>query len=253
MTTSDRAQDGTKAAAGARVGAAGGSAAAWAEEARQAGRGGFLRRALAAVGVVDPVKPAARALAARREAGAVGEEMTAALLAPLAGEGWGGFYDRALPGGGRANVDHVLVPPAGDLLAVVDAKLWSWRRGPVRPVGQGPARRLVHGVEDRQGAVLALLHETRVLQEHLGVRVVPVMCVHSAPVAGGRFMLEGITVLEAPRLLVTLRQLAGAPDPVAFARLTAAADAALPRYVQTGPGSGRGDGRTPRPRGGGRR
>jgi hypothetical protein len=220
-----------------RVGSAGWSAAAKAQEVREAARGGVVRRFLRALGV-DPGAGHVEAEAGRWEAGARGEAMTDGLLVPLAAEGWGGFYDRALPRG-RANFDHVMVAPSGDLVVLVDSKLWSKRRGAVRRVGGG----LRHGQEDRQGSVRSLLFEARVLREELArarvlpqVRVVPVMAVHSAPVAGGRFMLEGITVVEAGGLVGLLRQVAGTPDRVAFDRLAAAADAVLPRYVEGGRG-----------------
>jgi Nuclease-related domain. len=211
-----------------RRGAAGWSAAAWAEEARQQGRGGLLRRTLAALGVVDAVTPKARAVAGRREAGARGEQMTAELLEPLAGEGWRGWHDRVLPGGSRANVDHLLVPPGAGLLILVDSKLWAKGRGPVRRTARGTLR---HGGEDRQGAVRSLLYEARMLQQRFDVPVAPVMCVHSAPVAGGRFHVGDVIVVGAGGLLTVLRGLRGKPDPAAAERLALRVDAGLPRYA----------------------
>lgn len=157
--------------------------------------------------------------------------MTAALLGPLAGEGWGAFYDRALPTG-KANFDHVLVPPGAGMLVLVDSKLWSKRRGTVRRVGG----RLVHGGGDRQGAVRSILYEARTLGELVGVPVEPVMVVHSAPVAGGRFMVDGVAVVAAGELVGVLQGMAGRPDRVAFDQLAAAASAVLPRYVERGRG-----------------
>jgi hypothetical protein len=214
-----------------RTGEAGWSAAAKARGVRAAGRGGVLRRVLAGLGVVDAVSGRARAEAGRWEAGARGEEMTAALLKGLAEEGWYGVYDRALPGGTRANVDHVLVPPSGDVLVLVDAKLWSRRRGPVRRSMRGELR---HGGEDRQGAVRSLVYEAGVLQRLFGVPMVAVMCVHSAPVAGGRFCVGPVTVVQAQGLLPVLRGVAGRPAPAAAAALAAAVKAQLPRYVEPG-------------------
>lgn len=225
------------------VGSAGWSAAAKAAEVRRAARGGPVRRFLRVLGV-DPGAARVEAVAGRWEAGARGEEMTAGLLGPLGAEGWGGFYDRALPRG-RANFDHVMVAPSGRCVVLVDSKLWSWKRGAVRRVGGelrhgGDGRQ---GGADRQGAVRSLLFEARVLREELAkdgelppVRVVPVMAVHSAPVAGGRFVVGGVTVIEAAGLVGLLRQAAGVPDRRAFDRLAAAADAVLPRYVQGGRG-----------------
>lgn len=214
---------------------AGWSAAEKAAQVRREARGGPLRRLARALGL-DPAAARTEAVAGRWEAGARGEEMTAALLAPLGQEGWGGFYDRALPSG-RANFDHVLVPPGAGLVVLVDSKLWSRKRGSVARTDRGG---LVHGREDRSGAVRSLGYEARVLGRELAregcrVRVAAVMAVHSAPVAGGRFMLEGgITVIEAPGLTGLLRSWAGVPDPAAFDELAAAADRVLPRYVQGG-------------------
>jgi hypothetical protein len=191
-----------------------------------------LRRFLRALGV-DPGAARTEAVAGRWEAGARGEEMTAVLLDALSGEGWGAWHDRALPTG-RANFDHVLAPPCGRFVVLVDSKLWS-KRWPVRVV-RGCLR---HGDADRSGAVKALQYEARVLGRELaaqGVRVpvVPVMVVHSAPVAGGEFEVEGIRVVEAGRLLPLLRGMAGPGDAVAFDRLRAAGGAVLPRYVEGG-------------------
>lgn len=221
-----------------RTGAAGWSAAAKAEQLVEEARGGPLRRLLAGVGL-DPGAGrvrAAEAAAGRWRAGAAGEEMTAELLRPLAEEGWRGWYDRALPTG-RANFDAVLIAPAGDLLVLVDSKLWSRRRG---AVNRSAAGRLRHGREDRQRAAEALRWEAQVLREELKrvrarAKVVPVIVVHSAPVAGHRFMLPGdITVVEAGGLLDVLRPWAGEPNARAFGRLAERADRVLPRYEQSG-------------------
>jgi hypothetical protein len=195
-----------------------------------------LRRVLALLGL-DGRGRAAEAVAARWDAGAVGEGMTAELLLPLEEEGWGGFYDRALPAG-KANFDHVLVPPSGGFVVLVDSKLWSARRGVVAKSRGGG---LVHGEEDRSRAVSTLLWEARVLGAELrkqGVRVPvrTVMCVHSASVFGGTFELDGVRVLEGHRLVFQLRGWAreGKPDLGAFRRVSEAAGKVLPRYVEGG-------------------
>jgi hypothetical protein len=211
-------------------GAAGWSAAAKAQEVREEGRGGALRRFLRVLGL-DPGAGRVEGVAGRWEAGARGEQMTAGLLLPLADEGWGAWHDRALPMG-RANFDHVLVPPCGMFLALVDSKLWSARRGQVHLAGGG----LRHGGEDWSGAVRSLEYEADVLRRRVGrelrtpVVVVPVMAVHSAPVAGRKFTAGGVTVVQAGLLPGLLRRLAGRPDPVRFDRLKVAAGRVLPRY-----------------------
>lgn len=157
--------------------------------------------------------------------------MTAELLQPLAFEGWGAWHDRGLPTG-KANFDHVLIPPCAGFLALVDSKLWSARRGEVGLAGG----RLQHGGEDRSGALRSLEYEASVLRREVGrelrmpVVVVPVMAVHSAPVAGRKFEVGEVTVVQAGLVPGLLRRLAGRPDRAGFDRLAAAAGAVLPRY-----------------------
>lgn len=209
-----------------------------AQEIRAEARGGPVRRFLALLGLDDRAR-AAEAVAGRWEAGAVGEEMTARLLEPLAVEGWDGFHDRALPTG-KANFDHVLVPPCATFVVLVDSKLWSGRRGPVvKSRGGG----LLHGDADRSKAVSTLLWEARVLGAELrkrGVRVpvTAVMAVHGADVPAGDLNIDGVTVVEASRLVLLLQDWARArrADGEAFERVTEAADKVLPRYVQDGAG-----------------
>lgn len=208
--------------------AAGGSAAARAAALRAGARRGLWRHALSLLGVRVHTRRA-DALAARSDAGAEGERRTAQLLAPLAAEGWHGLYDRALPRGGKANADFVLIPPCGSLIVNVDAKLWS-ARWEVHCTG-GP---LFHGTHDRSRTVKALLYETREITAALGVRVIPVMAVHNAPVASGRFETAGITVLPADVLVVFLRSLAGQPDPYRAGSLAHAAAAVLRPYADGG-------------------
>lgn len=207
---------------------AGESAAAWAAELRAGARRGLWRRILSLLGVRVHTRRA-DAQAARCDAGYEGERRTAQLLAPLAQEGWYGLYDRSLPRGGKANADFVLIPPCGRLVVNVDAKLWSGRY-PLHCQG-GP---LFHGTYDRSRTVDALLYETREIAAALSVRVVPVMAVHNAPVAGGRFETAGITVLPAAVLVPFLRSLAGPPDPYRAGALAHAAAAVLRPYVQGG-------------------
>lgn len=213
----------------AREMAAGWSAAAKAAQVREEARGGLLRRFLRALGV-DPGAARTEAVAGRWEAGARGEQMTAALLQVLAGEGWGAWHDRALPTG-RANFDHILLPPCATFLVLLDSKLWSRKRGEV----WGKAGVLRHGDQDRSGTLRALEYETRVLcqeLERVGVRVpvVPVMAVHSARVAGGKTRAGEVTVLQADLLVDFLRGLVRRPDRARFDLLAVAAAEVLPRY-----------------------
>jgi hypothetical protein len=153
------------------------------------------------------------------------------MLTVLGKGGWGGFYDRALPGGGRANADHVLIPPSGTFVVLVDSKLWSGR-WEVRLRGG----RLLHGDVDRQKTVDALLHEAATLLDLLGCPVMAVMAVHNAPVRGGRLQVRGIEVMDADRLVPFLRAHAAEhpPDRARYEALAQRADRNLPRYVEGG-------------------
>lgn len=59
------------------------------------------------------------------ERGAVGERTTGAILDPMRAEGWAVFHDVRWPGRVRANLDHVVVGPAG--VFVIDSKNWAGR------------------------------------------------------------------------------------------------------------------------------
>ena len=161
-----------------------------------------------------------------REAGAVGERLTAQLLAPLAREGWYGLYDRAIPGADRANADHVLVPPCGRFVVLLDSKLWSAKQ----PVHAFDGR-LQHGTEDRSGCIRSVRFETDLVARALNVPVLPIIAVHNAPVAGDGFVVDRVKVIPADRLLSVLRGVAGRRSPAA-AELAARANAVLPRYVR---------------------
>ncbi|MCF0086666.1 MULTISPECIES: nuclease-related domain-containing protein [unclassified Streptomyces] len=179
---------------------AGGSVSRWGEQQRQAARKGLWRRVLAALGL-NPAARRADARAAACAAGAVGEQRTALLLAPLETAGWRVLHDRAIPGARAANADHVLVSP-GARVFVVDSKLWKSGKGRYQVHGTGG--RLWHGQVDRGRAVRSLQYETRLIAQALGVPVQPVIAIHNAEVAGGGFMVEGIPVVPAARLVEVL-------------------------------------------------
>lgn len=207
---------------------AGGSAGAHAAALRAGARRGLWRRVTARWGI-NPAARRADAQAANWDAGQEGERRTAQLLQALAVDGWWGLYDRALPRGGRANADFVLIPPCGTFLANVDAKLWSGRFE-VHARG-GP---LFHGGVDRSKAVRSLLYETGEIRAAVNVRVVPMMAVHNAPVYGGGFVTAGIAVVPAEKLVPCLRSLVSRRDPVRAQRLALAARKVLPAYSEGG-------------------
>lgn len=208
--------------------AAGGSAARWGQEQRDAARKGLWRRLLAALGLSSAARRA-DAKADDCEAGAVGEQRTAALLQPLEAAGWTVLHDRAIPGARKANADHVLVSP-GAKVFLVDSKLWS-ARYPVHATGD----QLWHGQAgrkqaDRSRSVRSVLYETGLVARVVGVPVQPVIAVHNAPVADAGFFVQGVPVVPAARLVQVLVGNDGPASPAA-ARLAAVARQGLPPYV----------------------
>lgn len=193
----------------------------------QAAPRGLRRRILAVVGM-DRKGARLEAEARAWGAGEIGEQRTAAMLVPLGREGWAGFYDRRIPGLDRANADHVLVSPGARVL-LVDSKLWHSRdRARVRVV----RGRLVHGDVDKDRQVDGVLMEVRLVGQALGTAVTPIIAVHNAPVDGGGFVLRGVPVVPADRLVELLRRNAGRPDPVRARALAERARRVLPRYVE---------------------
>jgi hypothetical protein len=91
------------------------------------GRGAREQAARAAARVQEAQRKLAQAQRrqAAWEAGAEGERRTAAVLAELATEGWQVLHDVHWPGRPFANIDHIIVGPAGVL--VIDSKNWSGR------------------------------------------------------------------------------------------------------------------------------
>jgi hypothetical protein len=112
--------------------------------------------------------------------GAAGERRTARMLRPLTRRGYAVLHDRALPTG-RANVDHLVIGPAG--VFVVDSKNWDrnkriTRRGRTVWVGRVPGNKAVRSV------VYEARRVAEVLSRAVGrpVDVVPVVAVHGAAV-----------------------------------------------------------------------
>ncbi|MFG2359426.1 nuclease-related domain-containing protein [Streptomyces sp. NPDC048521] len=208
---------------------AGGSASQWGQEQREAARRGLWRRVLAVLGL-SPAARRADARAAACDAGAVGEQRTAQLLRPLEAAGWTVLHDRAIPGARRANADHVLISP-GARPFLVDSKLWSVRY-PVHAAGGT----LWHGQAgrkqaDRSQSVRSVLYETGLVGQALGVPVQPVIAVHNASVADGGFMVQGVPVVPAGRLVEVLLGNDWPRNWVAAAALARRARVVLPPYL----------------------
>lgn len=206
---------------------AGGSAERWAAQLRADARRGLWRRSLAWLGLSATARRA-DAQAADCEAGAVGEARTADLLRPLELVGWTVLHDRAIPGARRANADHILVSPGGRVF-LVDSKLWSGRY----PV-HGAGGTLWHGEAgrpqaDRSGSIRSVLYEAELIERALGVPVQPVIAMHNAAVDRGGFMVGGVPVVPAGRLVEVLQQNDG-PPAAGAAWLAQLAAQRLPRY-----------------------
>lgn len=207
--------------------AAGDSAARWGQQLRDDARRGPWLRLLSLLGVTAHTR-VADAQAASCDAGALGEQRTAVLLAPLVHAGWEILHDRRIPGARTANADHILISPGGRVF-VVDSKLWSAKRkgnGLVREQGG----RLWHGDRYADKAIDSLLFETSLVSRALGVEVQPVVAVHNAPVAGGGFFVREIPVVSADRLVTVLVGNDGARDAAGAWLLAERAKGVLPPY-----------------------
>lgn len=206
---------------------AGSSAERWAAQLRADARRGLWRRVLAWLGLSSEARRA-DAHATDCEAGAKGEQWTADLLQPLEAHGWTVLHDRAIPGARKANADHVLVSP-GARVFLVDSKLWS-SRYPVHEAGgtlwHGEAGRTE---ADRSGSIRSVLYEAELIGRALGVPVQPVISVHNAAVDGGGFMVGGVPVLPAGRLVEVLAGNDG-PPAAGAAWLAQLAVQRLPEY-----------------------
>ncbi|WTW95445.1 NERD domain-containing protein [Streptomycetaceae bacterium NBC_01309] len=136
--------------------------------------------------------------AAQWAAGAAGEKATADRLAPLALEGWTVLHDRALPVG-AANVDHLLVSPAG-VVIVLDSKKWS-ARWPLRV----RAGRLLHGTCDVTPRLRGVRHEATVVAQVLECSAVAMVSMDGPSLEGGELVVEGVRIVAAERAVPALR------------------------------------------------
>lgn len=202
---------------------AGSSATAWG---REVGRLRWWQHLVAAVGAQTPEMRRKAQHVQRCNAGRIGEQRTAKLLQPLAGEGWHILHDRALPRS-KANVDHVVVSPTGALL-VLDSKMWR-RDWPVRLEGG----RLMRGPRDETGDAEKAEAIAGRAAAALGLSAPTcLLVVHNAPVGGGGFHVGDVSVIPADRLLELLRHNAyGRPDPREARRLAQLAELRLPPKV----------------------
>src|SRR5699024_745725 len=137
-----------------------------------------------------------RGVAARWRMGAVGERRTGRSLDRLRRRGWTVLHDRALPTG-RANVDHLLVSPHGEVFNV-DSKVrtgaarYDARRNYLR-IGRASGYQLISSTLYETDRI------TRALEREVGhVEVRSVLAVHRGKLPFWRpIELKGVRVLSA--------------------------------------------------------
>jgi class 3 adenylate cyclase len=217
---------------------AGGSTAREAARLHAAARRGWWRTILRWCGI-HTTNRRLEAAAARRDHGRLGEEWTAALLTRLP-DGWTVLHDLRVPGR-RFNLDHVLIPPSGAGVIVLDSKKWrrSWEGRPcLTTLVRG---RVYCGAQDRHEQVEKVAGYASAVAAALGVpagMVMPMLVVHGSPVTDGRLDVpvpgweRTVHVLAADRLLETLVGMPGGRGPVQPSALVLAAKArrVLPPY-----------------------
>lgn len=199
-----------------------GAGASAAAEARR------LRTPLIRLADLVGIDTAAGSRARRFDAGAVGEKATARLLRTLEQQGWVVLHDLALPYG-KANVDHLLISPAGKVF-ILDSKWWSSRF-----VLSTRSGRLVHGKVDVDDRLDGLRHETRTVAKVLGIPVTAFVVMHGAPMNGDSLSVGNIRIVPAASAVARL--LAASRNPghsESQAAVAARAKRLLPSYRSTG-------------------
>ncbi|MEJ8654661.1 nuclease-related domain-containing protein [Streptomyces sp. MS1.AVA.3] len=215
---------------------AGSSATERAAELGAGRRPGMWGRLLIALGVRQA--PATPEAAIPWLMGVEGEEATEALVEVLVGEGWTVFHDLGLPRS-DSNVDHILVPPSGQGIIVLDTKRWwaTW-------LTDADNGRLYCGEEDRHYEAEKAVFLARFVRDVLGIvdlLVLPALVIHGSPVAGGghiQVVVDGwprpLHVFGPQALLAHLRQRAGTPAPRRAAQLASRIAQMLPPRAKGG-------------------
>jgi hypothetical protein len=159
-----------------------------------------LRTPLVRLATALNIPTQAAKLADRYEAGAVGEQCVAGLLAELADEGWVFLYDRRLPTV-STNIDILALSPRRHVY-VLDPKKMSARW--MVAVDGG---RLYHGSQDVTGRLEGLQKGARAVQSLLSVHPVPIAIIDGRLANGGEYRLNGIRIIPAARACAVLRRL----------------------------------------------
>ncbi|MFJ4627152.1 nuclease-related domain-containing protein [Streptomyces sp. NPDC088847] len=175
------------------------------------------------------IKTAAGARAGRFAVAAESEKRSGRVLDQLTREGWAVLHDRQLK---NANVDHVLINPAGDV-HVGDTKRWS-ARDPLTVQGG----RLLHGRRDVTHWLDGLKWEAEEVARLLGLpKVRVIVFMDGAPLHGptGRpaaeLRIDGIRIVPAHQATAVLRQVARIPGQRSRSHLVALAEQVLPPHT----------------------
>lgn len=129
--------------------------------------------------------------------GAEAEIRVGKMLNQLGDEGWTVMHDRGIQGS-KANIDHLLISPAGDMAVLVDTKAWHvkgavihWARGGLR-----------YGRYDKTSSIGTMEWEAERAQQVLKVNVVPVMCMDGGTVDGA--IVRGRRVHQGHRGIIDI-------------------------------------------------
>jgi Nuclease-related domain len=162
----------------------------------------------------------------RFDAGADGEQVVAAQLAPLTAQGWYVLHDRKAPAGG--NIDHVVVGPPG--VFVIDAKNWSY------PIAvDGDVVRTGRYRRDRAvDAVLEQVAHVRVAVPDV-VPVRGVIALAGADIDRPHVKIRDVILMGATRLGEALARAAHRLTPAQVEQLVPVLLAALPTAAPSSP------------------
>ncbi|MEU7323356.1 nuclease-related domain-containing protein [Streptomyces griseoviridis] len=158
-----------------------------------------LRTPLVRVATALGIPTQAARVAGQYEAGAVGEERVASLLAEIEAEGWTILYDRRLPTG-STNIDALAISPRGHVY-VLDPKAMS-ARFPVYV----DDRRLWHGERDVTDRLGGLQRGTSAVNSLLSTKAVPVAIIDGRLAGAREYRLHGVRIISATSACAALRR-----------------------------------------------
>jgi hypothetical protein len=153
--------------------------------------------------------------------GAVGEETVGARLDRLATGSTRVLHDRRVPRS-RANIDHLVVTPAG--VWVIDSKRYQGRRPSLQVEGGLFRPRVEHltvGGRKKPTLVAGVQRQLELVRATVSAPVFGALCFVDAdwPLFGGSFTVDGIHVLWPRKLEALLRKSAGSTPVEATAQL----------------------------------